>query len=49
MGILDGRDRDSDKPLVAIPVAKIKKEEAKKEGSDSDSEDGHVKDEGKLN
>jgi hypothetical protein len=45
--ILDGRDRNSDKPLVAIPVAKLKKEKppASKEDDDSDSEDGNIKDE----
>jgi len=45
--ILDGRDRNSDKPLVAIPVAKLKKEKppANKEDDDSDSEDGNIKDE----
>lgn len=44
--ILDGRDRNSDKPLVAIPVAKMKKEKAPsaKEGDDSDSEEGNIKD-----
>ena len=43
--ILDGRDRNSDKPLVAIPVAKLKKDKpASKDEDDSDSEEGNIKD-----
>ena len=49
--ILDGRDRNSDKPLVAIPVAKLKKEQPPtpvKEENDSDSEEGDIKEEGEC-
>ena len=54
--VLDGRDRNSDKPLVAIPVTKLKKEPppttttippVKEEPRDSDSEEGDIKEEGR--
>ena len=48
--ILDGRDGNSDKPLIAIPVAKMKKDEGEKEegAADSDDDEGAVKDDGTL-